>query len=223
MKRLTLALLFLAPAIAVIPAAIADPIVLGPLTFGSGAPIASDSGFYPPNFVQVLLTAPTTFSAGSTPASEVATFVFSFDIAPGWAISDMALLIDGIQPESADWISNPPVWGYQLDEELTLCSSSDVCSSAQVTKQNGPNAGQGTVPLGALVGPGSGVLQIELSAVEDSFFLVDGPGDNDAFISVEPISPTPEPSSWLLMGTGLLGIAFMASRKKPAARSSTTI
>jgi hypothetical protein len=182
--------------------------------------------------VQLWLEGPTTFTAGSTPESELVTYTFGFNIAPGWAISGMGLNVDGIDDTTGEsGLPQPPVWGYAIQEEMTLCSAEDVCSSAVLSPGNAHeeppngNAYDGAVPLGGfIVGPGTGVFQEEISAVNDTVGFP-FPGDNVAFIGLEQVSnPTSVPeggSTWLyliLAGATILGAVFTARCTGSASR-----
>jgi hypothetical protein len=214
MRKPVHALLFLAAAISIAPAAIADSATLGPLTFGGGTPIdSSDSFFLAPNFVQLWIDGPDGFGAGATPSSLITTFAFSFSIAPGWAISGMNFSLTGIDDIAGEDGDPPPIWGYEVDEEMIFCSAANICSTAGYSTGEGPGWGEGAAPLNPHAGPGTGVFEIELSAVNDTFGF-EQPGSSVLNISLTQTSPVPEPSSWLLLGTSLLGLGGMISRKR---------
>ncbi len=215
MKRHSLAILALTGALAIIPAAIADTVTVGPLTFGSNDPYLGEPSFSSdgPKSGQVFVEGqPTPFADSLGVTSWSQAIAFTFDIAPGWNISSMQFL-----PSNADisWVGmndEPPAsfdsWGIEFEKEITLCSAYDVCSS---TSSNDIRYGGAYLPpvlFNAQAGPGTGVFQ--------SFLYLDNAGYyQDVFpqLLTIDVSLVPEPSSWLLLSTGL-GVMLYLFRKK---------
>lgn len=141
---------------------------------------------------------------------------FTFDIAPGWTIDDMEAR-GSFDIYVAGENGPPPYlpfadWGFEFFQELVVCSDADICSTATQTLTHG-GAPLPPPPGNLVVGPGTGVYETFVA-------LDDVEIDSDANPQVNIyVSQTPEPSSWLLLSTGLLsGLVFFVQKRWPALR-----
>jgi hypothetical protein len=101
------------------------------------------------------------------------------------------------------------VTGATVSGPLAKClSASFTASSVTVTDPNLFNACE------ILVVPPIGTLEVSSLAPEgDVFYVVKATfGNNEGFVG-GPVGPVPEPSSLLLLGSGVLGLAAMIRRK----------
>ena len=218
LKTRIFASLILAFALISSPNLKADNITYGPLTFGSNFPLG---GGYPcPSSGQCVepLAASPLFANGISLAPFTTTQIttFTFDIAPGWAIDDMHAG-GSFDVSVAGEIGPPPFlpfadWGFEFFQELIVCSDADICSSATQTL----NYGGASLPLppgNLVVGPGTGVYETFM-ALDDVQIQSNGQPQVNIFLS-----QTPEPSSWLLLSTGLLvGFVILVQKRRPALR-----
>ena len=198
-------LVVLGAAACFVPAAAeASTVTYGPLTFGSNEPLGSGN-FVPlggSNYVVELdHGAPVSVSAIGTTCLSNQTTTFSFDLASGWAIAGMSLggTVDYSYPGSAPFSA----WGYQFGQQVTLCSTDDVCSTTQKILEVGGADNPG-VSLGATAGAGSSVYQ-EIEYADNADIFSDALPSLNIYLT--QVSPTPEPSTFAMLGTGLLGFA----------------
>ncbi|MGA2046833.1 MAG: PEP-CTERM sorting domain-containing protein [Terracidiphilus sp.] len=210
MRRITVELLVLALAITVAPAAMADTFTVGPLTFGDNSSFGSGGTSYYPEYDLVQLSlAGGGFNTVGTTGSGLYTSTFTFNIAAGWGISNI-VLHGGM--DDGDNVGLLP-WGDVWEQQITLCSAADVCTTSEQTGGNGPL--RSTLPTLALEtnpGAGTGTYQFYYYSVNNEGEWDGGSPDDNANIWLEP---TPEPSSWLLLGTGLLALTLLAIRQSP--------
>ncbi len=226
MKTFPLALLALACSMAISPTANAGSITYGPLTFGSNFPFA-DGGPCPTTggCVEALIAPSVSGSAiGGPPSLSIQTTAFTFDTAPGWNIAGMMLggTFDTYDPgENGPNPTPDSEWGYEFAQQITLCSAADVCSTATQI-QTGGGAVLPSVLFTAAAGPGMGVYQTfiyldDVSIQSDcdpqvNIFL--NQASPSANLALSQPTSAPEPSSWLLLGTGLLGLVVVLRRNR---------
>ncbi len=183
----------------------ADNITYGPLTFGSNSPVLGDVGpCYPVGLGECfeLLGAlgPNALGIGVPAYATAQTTVFTFDIAPGWVIDEIQL-----EPsfdfyyggENSSTYTPMSDWGFEYFQELILCSSSDNCAAGTQTVTRG-GAPLPALPSNLVAGPGTGVFETFL-AVNNAEIDSTNPDTVKIYVS-----QTPEPSSWLLLSTGML-------------------
>lgn len=222
MKTQVLASLALAFALISSPSLRADPI--DPLTFGNNFPQGNPGPCQTVNnyeCVEQLITGPNIFENGFNVSPYTITQIttFTFDIAPGWTIDsinpgesfgDIGIQGDGNGPPFTPFDD----WGFEFFQELVVCSDADVCSSASQTLTYG-GAPEPLPPSNFDVGPGTGVYEIFM-ALDGVQVTSDDPTQVNVYLSQ---TQTPEPSSWVLLSTGLLGsLVFLARKRRTALR-----
>jgi hypothetical protein len=201
------AVVLFALVLALSPAAKADT-TAGPLTFGSGVPPSTDIEFYSGSNVVTLTFAPLDVNAVGTSANGGSSYAFTFDIAPGWTVSSISL---GGSIDSTPEAPPSTPWGFEYLQELTLCSTLDVCSSASQSLTRG-TASMTPLTLSGTAGAGQGIYQFAFNAVNADAASDANP---EAVLFLDP-AHSPEPASWLLLGTGLLAMAMVVYRREPA-------
>jgi hypothetical protein len=204
MKNFSFGMLVLMMALASVLTAKANPVTVGPFTFGSNDPYLGEPTIYPTGSNGGVL-----LSYGPFPNSGSETIAFTFAIASGWAIDGMQF---GIQIEPSypgEYSGDYEPWGVEFAQKITLCSATDVCSSElqSVIYGYAPLPGYS---FHAEAGPGTGVYQSFLY-VDNAQLTQEGPDQLIIFFS--PASPVPEPSSWWLAGAGLLAFGLFRLRK----------
>jgi hypothetical protein len=214
MKNFKFGLFVLALAAVVTPAATAGTISYYPLTFGSNFPFVDGGPCTVTSNCVIGLVATGQYevngsAVGIPPTESIQSVTFSFDIAPQWGINYMRLggTLDAYGA-GANGANPAPFsdWGYEFIQQLTLCSSSDVCTTT-TEKLSGGGAPLPPFSFNTNVGAGTGVYQTFL-------YLDNAEVASDAQPGVDiDVSEVPEPSSWLLLAAGLPGLAAVLFRK----------
>jgi hypothetical protein len=134
-------------------------------------------------------------------------------------------------------ITNPPVNNSPISYTLTFAApldslSFDTVNIASVITYPTWNATayDGAVQVGATVGQSEGfgipaqlfsINGPDITSITFSSFSTGQTTDAVGIDNLTLVTSTPEPSSLLLFGTGLLGLVVLAARKKPLAASSS--
>jgi hypothetical protein len=209
MRKKLFALVILASASIVVHA---DTITYGPVTFGSNAPLGSDG--YVPQYSILPMYAPgirLNDPAKGPDDSFTQTITFYFDLAPGWRIANMRFT------DFTDWspvpynLDDSSQYGYEYEQKITLCSAGGTCSSAST----GEHLGGFPLPpisLDAQAGPNVGIYQV--AGYSHNAQVATKPADSNLNILLDPIATIPEPGTFVLLGTGILGLAGVFKRKK---------
>jgi len=220
LKPQVLASLAFALALILSPTLRADSI--DPLTFGSNFPAGNAGPCQTVNnneCVEQLFTEPNIFENGIGVAPYTITQIttFTFDIAPGWTIdgiSDYENFDDIGVAGNGTTIPYTPYadWGFEFFQELVVCSDADTCWARSQTLEYG-GASLPLPPSNFNVGPGTGVYEIFM-ALDGVQVSADNPTQVNIFLSQ---TPTPEPSSWVLLSTGLFGgLVFLVKKRRTA-------
>ena len=216
MKPQVLASLAVAFALISSPSLRADTVTYGPLTFGSNIPLGNGGPCTPVLKGECVEQLNTTGifenGIGVAPFSVSQITTFTFAIAPGWSIDyigpgvELDIYYEG---EDGEGTYTPFAdWGVEFFQELIVCSDADICSTGAQTLEYG-GASLPLPPSNIVVGPGTGVYETFI-ALDNSQLVSDDPPQVNIFLS-----QTPEPSSWVLLSTGLLGglVLFIQKRR----------
>jgi PEP-CTERM motif len=178
--------------------------IYGPITLGNNTPLTSDGyislfSLLPTYAPGISLDNP----AGKTDDSFSQTIAFSFKLAPSFQITNLTF------SDFTDWSPTPPTlddpskYAYEFKQKITLCSSTGVCSSAST----GDHLGGFLLPsitLNNLSGTNIGFYQA--AGYSHNAQVATEPLDSNVNILLAPTA-APEPSTLLLIGTGVLALA----------------
>jgi PEP-CTERM motif len=191
----------------------------GPVTIGTGSPIVGDGPLRSIGYNEYLLSIFTPRigvfgdNAGTFASQTIA---FTFDLAPGW---DMALgeYFDSIDGGTTQSHYDAGDWSFEFEQEVILCPSNatsacgdpgGVFHATSVGAHGGP-AALPPLTLNAVAEPGTGVYEWEGYARNFNFGSNDLAGFN---MYLGAPTATPEPSTFLLLGTGAIGLLSLARR-----------
>lgn len=206
--RLKIISILIAVMIAAPLAAHANTITVGPLTFGSSLPfgVGGLAGPFGQQNVATFFGAGLYLNSVGTPDASISqTIAFTFDIAPGWAITGINLYDStdfGFLGQNGPNPTPYSNWGYEYAQQVTLCSANNVCSTGSYGQRAG-GASLPSIPFNAQAGPGAGVYQIYAYTHNTQIASVNPTGLN---IFLTQVAVTPEPETFVLLGTGALGL-----------------
>ncbi|MCU1319084.1 MAG: hypothetical protein JWP98_602 [Edaphobacter sp.] len=190
----------------------ADTITYGPVTFGSNAPFGSDG--YVSQYSLLPMYAPgirLNDPVKGTDDSFTQTIAFYFDLAPGWRITNMRFT------DLTDWspipynLDDSSQYAYEYEQKITLCSASGTCSSASTSEHMG-SFPLPPISLDAQAGSNVGIYQV--AGYSHNAQVATKPAESNLNIFLVPIASIPEPETFVLLGTGILGLAGVFMRKR---------
>ena len=201
--------------IASIPAN-ADLVTTGPVTIDGPAPLGD--GYYDPvsNFFSLYMVGVSGYGSNGVPDFKLGSTSFAFDLAPGWSLGNERMMNDNIDYGIVPGRDNPDGdWSAAFFQLVILCPSSSPvsCTSGTLLKTI---YGATTIPdqilnpSGYAAGPGTGLYAYGVYARYTSFTSAPhGP----ASFGFNLIPPVPEPSTFVMIGSGAFGLLGMVRRR----------